>query len=232
VTQPAPAPLLSSLKGEVHDVEPDRVARSIARRSAEIRATVPHLELSAEIDMTGALVLGQQSRCSLTAILLRACASALAESPWANAAYRDGRFELYSRVNVGVTFSGEDWLVTPTVLDADGKSLAELDEELRRLKARALAGELTSPELAGTTFTFTDLGEHPGVHRYAPLVTAPHAAAVATGAVRSVPVVRDGAVAPGSVLTLTLTCDHRILFGARAAEFLERIVARVEDPQP
>jgi pyruvate dehydrogenase E2 component (dihydrolipoamide acetyltransferase) len=213
-------------------VEPDRIARSIARRSAEIRATVPHAELSSEVGADAALARARQCGCSLTAVLLHACAHALAESPWANAAYRDGRFELYSRINVGVTFFADDSLATPTVLDADGKSLAELDEELTRLRTRALAGELTPPEMAGATFTFTDLGEYPAVHRYAPLVTAPHAAAVAVGAVRSVPVVRDGAVAPGSVLTLALTCDHRILFGAGAAAFLERIVSAVEDPQP
>lgn len=232
MTQPASAPELSSLKGEVRYVEPDRGARSIARRSAEIRATVPHLELSSEVDVTAALALSEHRGCSLTAVLLRACARALAASPWANAAYRDGRFELYSRVNVGVTFAAGDSLATPTVLDADGKSLLELDDELARLRARALGGELTPPELAGTTFTFADLGEHPAVHRYTPLVTAPHAAAVAAGAVRSAPVLRDGAVAPGSLLTLALTCDHRILFGARAAMFLERIVALLKDRQP
>lgn len=232
MTQPASPPELSSLKGEVRYVEPDRVARSIARRSAEMRATVPHLELSSEVDVSAAVAMSEQRGGSLTAVLLRACARALTASPWANAAYRDGRFELYSRVNVGVTFAVEDSLAAPTVLDADGKSLAELDDELTRLRARALAGELTPPELAGTTFSFIDLGEHPAAHRYTPLVTAPHAAAVAAGAVRSVPVVRDGAVAPGSVLTLALTCDHRILFGGRAATFLERIVALIEDPRP
>jgi pyruvate dehydrogenase E2 component (dihydrolipoamide acetyltransferase) len=231
VSQSAPAPELSGLKGEVRIVEPDRVSRSIARRSAEIRATVPQLELSADADASAALTLARERDCSLTAVLVRACASALAESPSANGAYRDGHFELYSRINVGVTFHSEDALATPAVLDADRKPLAELDAELERLRARAKAGELTPPELAGTTFTFTDLGQYPAVHRYAPLVTPPQAAAVAAGAIRSTPVVRDGAVVPGSVLTLSLTCDHRILYGARAGAFLERIVTHVEDPQ-
>lgn len=232
MSQPASAPELSSLKGEVRYVEPDRIGRSIARRSAEIRATVPHLELSADIDAAAALALARERHCSLTAILLRACARALADSPFANAAYRDGRFELYSRVNVGVVFHSEGALATPALLDADTRSLAALDGELARLRARTVAGELTPPELAGTTFTFTDLGELPAVHRYAPLVTPPQAAAVAAGAVRSVPVLRDGAVVPGSVLTMSLSCDHRILFGARAAAFLGRIAALLEDPEP
>jgi pyruvate dehydrogenase E2 component (dihydrolipoamide acetyltransferase) len=228
----APSPELSSLKGEVRIVEPDRIGRSIARRSAEIRATVPQLELSADADASAAVALARERHCSLTVVLVRACASALAESPWVNAAYRDGHFELYSRVNIGVTFHGEDALATPAILDADRKPLAELHEELERLRARARTGELTPPELAGTTFTFTDLGDYPAVHRYMPLVTPPQAAAAAAGAIRGVPVVRDGAVVPGSIMTVSLTCDHRILYGERAGAFLQKIVTHVEDPQP
>jgi pyruvate dehydrogenase E2 component (dihydrolipoamide acetyltransferase) len=228
----APSPELSSLKGEVRTVEPDRIGRSVARRSAEIRATVPQLELSADVDASAALALARERDCSLTAVLVRACATALAESPWANAAYRDGHFELYSRVNVGVTFHAEDIVATPAILDADRKPLAELQRELERLRARAHAGELTPPELAGTTFTFTDIGDYPAVHRFAPLVTPPQAAALAAGATRSVPVVRDGAVVPGSIMTVSLTCDHRILYGERAGAFLQKIVTHLEDPQP
>lgn len=228
----AASPELSSLKGDVRIVEPDRIGRAIARRSAEIRATVPQLELSADLEASAALALARERGCSLTAALVRACATALAESPWANAAYRDGHFELYSRVNIGVTFHGEDALATPAILDADRKPLAELAEELERLRARARAGELTPPELAGTTFTFTDLGEYPAVHRYRPLVTPPQAAAAAAGAIRDVPVLRDGAVVPGSIMTVSLTCDHRILYGERAGAFLQKIVSHVEDPQP
>jgi pyruvate dehydrogenase E2 component (dihydrolipoamide acetyltransferase) len=213
-------------------VEPDRVGRSIARRSAEIRATVPQQELSADVDAAAAVALARERGCSVTAVLVRACADALAESPRANAAYRDGHFELYSRVNVGVTFHSEDALATPAILDADRKPLAELHDELERLRARARTGELTPPELAGTTFTFTDLGEYRAVHRYAPLVTPPQAAAVAVGAIRDAPVVRDGVVVVGSVMTVSLTCDHRILYGARAGDFLRRIVTHVEAPQP
>jgi pyruvate dehydrogenase E2 component (dihydrolipoamide acetyltransferase) len=84
--------------------------------------------------------------------------------------------------------------------------------------------------MAGTTFTFTDMSRHPGAHRYSPLTTPPQAAAVAAGAVRSAPVLRDGAVVAGEVLTLSLTCDHRILFGVRAASFLQKIIERVENP--
>ncbi|MGI8714700.1 MAG: 2-oxo acid dehydrogenase subunit E2 [Solirubrobacteraceae bacterium] len=231
MNQPASAPELSSLKGEVSHAEPDRLGRLVARRSAEVRATVPDLELSSDADAGAALVLARDRDVPLTAVLVRACALALRETPVANAAYRDGRFELYSRINVGVTIHSDGAQITPALLDADAKSLTQLAAELDQLHDRAQSGELTPPELAGTTFTFADMGPF-GVHRYSPLVTAPQAAALAAGAVRDAPLLRDGSVVAGSVLTLTLACDHRILFGAQAAAFLARVVAQVESPEP
>jgi pyruvate dehydrogenase E2 component (dihydrolipoamide acetyltransferase) len=222
----------SSLKGEVHTIEPDRAGRSIARRSAEVRATIPQLELSADVDAGAITASARDAGCSVTAALVRACAGALTESPWANAAYRDGRYELYSRVNIGLTLHTEDGFATPALLDADTKSISALDAEIERLRGRAGSGELTPPELAGTTFTFTDFSPFAAVQRYVPLITPPQAAAVTAGAVRSAPVVRDGELVAGELLTLSLTCDHRILYGARAAGFLERLVDHVENPRP
>ncbi|MFZ0042483.1 MAG: 2-oxo acid dehydrogenase subunit E2 [Solirubrobacteraceae bacterium] len=227
---PLPAPELSPLKGEITIVEPDRAQRAIARRSAETRATVPDLELGIEVDADACLELAAARGWSVTAQALQACAVALREFPLANAAYRDGRFELYSRVNIGVTIATDHGQVVPTVLDADAKSPAELDDELARLRARAHTGELTPPELAGATFTFSDLGEF-GVHRPGVLITPPQAAAVAAGAVRSLVVVRDGRVVPGHGLGLTLACDHRILYGEHAGRFLARIAESLEHPE-
>jgi pyruvate dehydrogenase E2 component (dihydrolipoamide acetyltransferase) len=229
VNQSASASELSSLKGDVRVEEPDRTQRSIARRSAEIRATVPDLELSTDIDAGPALALTEIEDCSFAAVLVWACAGALRESPWANAAYRDGRFELYSRVHIGFTIHTDGAQITPTMLDADTRSLPELTEELQRLRARARDGGLTAPELAGATFTLTDLGEF-GVHRWSPLVIPPQAASLTAGTVRTAAVVRAGTVVPGKLVTLTLACDHRILFGARAATFMDRIARRMEEP--
>lgn len=221
----------ASLKGESRVDEPDRAARAIGRRAAEIRATVPDLELGRDVDAGAALELVRSGHASLTAVLARACALGLRELPWANAAYRDGRFERYGRVNVGVTVQVRSTAqLIAAVLDADTKSLAELTEEITRLADRAQGGELTPPEQAGTTFTLSDMSAHPGAQRWSSLVIAPQAAALTAGAPFAAPVVRDGAVVPGELISLTLACDHRILFGARAAELLERIAARVIDP--
>jgi pyruvate dehydrogenase E2 component (dihydrolipoamide acetyltransferase) len=219
---PVPAPEVSALKGETRIEEPSRLGRSIARRTAETRATVPDLELGLDVNADACLELARARDCSLTAVLVRACAVALSEFPRANAAYREGRFELYSRVNVGVTVQTDDGYLTPTVLDADLKPLAQLSEELMQMRDRARAGKLTPPEFAGATFTFSDLGEY-GVHRSSALVNPSQAAALTAGSLRTMALVRDGEVVAGHMIGLTLACDHRILFGARAAGFLRRI---------
>ncbi|MGZ4172638.1 MAG: 2-oxo acid dehydrogenase subunit E2 [Solirubrobacteraceae bacterium] len=216
-----------SLKGETTIEEPDRAGRAIARRSAEIRATVPDLELSTDADAGPLLDRAEREGVSTTAVLVSACATALREFPRVNGAYRDGRYELYGRINVGVLIQTPDSQLTATILDADARSVPELDEELARLSARAHSGELTPPEQAGATFTLADLGRF-GVHRAAGLVTPSQAAVLTAGAIRGVPVVRDGTVSPGHLLTLTLTSDHRIVHGAQAAGFLGRVVELVQ----
>jgi pyruvate dehydrogenase E2 component (dihydrolipoamide acetyltransferase) len=217
-----------SAKGETTVQEPTRAQRTVARRTAEARATVPDVELGAEVDMARCLALGDEIGCSVTAMLVRASALALVEVPRANGAYRDAKFELYSRVNVGVAIDTEDSYVVPTVFDADGKPLRELAEEIRLLTHRARDGALTPPELSGATFTVWNLGTY-GVASATAVITPPQAAAIAAGAVRAGPVVRDGAIVPGETMTVTLACDHRILYGAQAARFLVRIKEMLEE---
>jgi pyruvate dehydrogenase E2 component (dihydrolipoamide acetyltransferase) len=175
--------------------------------------------------MSASVVVGQP----VSALLVRACALALREVPRANAAYRDGRYELYSRVNVGYVLLGEDAFPVPTLFDADQKSVAQLADELDGLAARARAGELTPPELSGATFTVFDLGAL-GVASGSAVIAPPQAAAVSAGAVREAPIVRDGAIVPGHVMSMTLACDHRILYGAHAATFLHAIQTLLEHP--
>jgi len=209
-------------KGETRIEEPTAAERAIARRAAEARATIPDLELRADLDMAQAMQLSDSEGCSIPAILVRACARALKAVPRANGAYRDGRFELYSRVNIGIVTADEHAYLIPTLFDADQKSLADLTEEIERLAAAARAGELSPPSYSGATFTLWDAGAL-GVPASTIVVNAPQAAALAAGAIRSAPVVRDGEIKPGHLMTITLACDHRILYGASAARFLTEI---------
>jgi pyruvate dehydrogenase E2 component (dihydrolipoyllysine-residue acetyltransferase) len=215
-------------KGEVRILEPDRLQRTIARRSAEARATVPHLELGADVDMEAAMALREREGYALTSILVRACALALREVPQANSAYRDGRYELYSRINVGVMIATGEAYTIPTVFDCDRKPIAELDEELRRLADEARAGTLAPGATSGATFTVSNPGGL-GVRSVAPVIVPPHAAALAAGRVREIPAVRDAAIVPGKSMSITLACDHRILYGSQAAQFLTRIQKQLEE---
>jgi pyruvate dehydrogenase E2 component (dihydrolipoamide acetyltransferase) len=224
-------------KGDVRVEEPTRAERSIGRRAAESRATVPGFELATVVDMSALVAARRELGAaaaepvpSLTAIVVRACALALREHPRANGAYRDGHFEFHSRVNVGVAMTAGDAFAVPTVPDADTKSALEITSELRSLADSVRAGSITSPELAGATFTLANLGVF-GVSSFAAPVLPPQAAALAVGAVRDVPVVRSGDIVVGHEMNLTLTCDHRILYGTHAAGFLAGIRTLLERPR-
>jgi pyruvate dehydrogenase E2 component (dihydrolipoamide acetyltransferase) len=218
----------AGVKGAVRVLAPQRWEQAVARRSAEARATVPDLELGTEVDAERSLAIAAEHNCGLTAILVRACALALREYPRVNSAYRDGNFELYSRINIGLVVAEDDAYTIPTVFDADGQELSRLAAEVERVTEAARAGELSSPNLSGATFTLWDLGPL-RVSRATPLVVPPQAAAVSFGAVREVPVVRDASVVTGRAMTITLCCDHRILYGRQAAEFLNRIKTLLEE---
>lgn len=218
-------------RGEIEAIEPARWQASVARRSAESRATVPDIDMSVTVEMEAALAFaGELGRGFLgpTAVYVRACALALREHPDANAGWRDGRIERFGRVNVGVVVADLGAYVIPTLFDADSKSVAQLADELAVLDRRARAGELLANELSGATFTLSDLGPL-GVESATPLIVPPAAAAISTGSVRAVPVVRNGAIVPGQMTTMTLACDHRVLYGAAAAAFLGSIKSRLEE---
>ncbi len=221
------APAAGSLKGESTVSEPNRYERSVARRSAEIRATVPDAEFTTVVAMDAACEAASAQGVPVTALVLAAAAKALRQVPRLNGAYRDGRFELYSRVNIGVTVAGEGVYVVPTMFDSDHKSVSELAAELADYRARAEADRLESSELTGATFTFSDLSAD-GVVAGAPLIVGGQAGGLSAGAVRSVPVVRDGAVVAGRELVLTLAVDHRIAQAPDAGRFLAVIRETLE----
>ncbi|HET7177785.1 MAG TPA: 2-oxo acid dehydrogenase subunit E2, partial [Solirubrobacterales bacterium] len=147
----------------------------------------------------------------------------------ANGAYRDGRFELYSRVNVGVAVAARDALVVPTVFDADRKGLRQIATESRALAQRVRDGQITPPELSGGTFTVSNLGMY-GIDSFSGVINPPQAGLLAVGAIAERPVVRDEELAAAHLMSVNLACDHRILYGAPAAEFLARVRALLEEP--
>jgi pyruvate dehydrogenase E2 component (dihydrolipoamide acetyltransferase) len=225
-------------KGDVEIQEPTRTQQLIARRMAESKATVPEFTLQADIDMEACVELRAQLKGlatderpapSYNDMVVKACAIALREFPKANGAYRDGRFELYGRVNVGVAVAAEDSLVVPTVFDADRKGLGEIARDTRALAERVRAGAVTPPELSGGTFTVSNLGMF-AISNFTAVINPPQAAILAVGAMAPRAMAHEGRVVVRNVMSVTLACDHRILYGAPAAEFLGRIRALLEQP--
>jgi pyruvate dehydrogenase E2 component (dihydrolipoamide acetyltransferase) len=236
--EPAPAPGPGGgAKGEILVQELTRAQQVVARRMAESRATVPSFTLQAEIDMEACVALraelGTVTRegpvPSFNDMIIRACAVALREQPRANGAYRDGHFELPARVNVGLAVAGDDTLVVPVVADADLKSLSTIAAETRALARRVREGTITPPELSGGTFTVSNLGMF-GVSSFEAVINPPQAAIIAVGEVARRPAVIDGQVVARQRMTVTLACDHRILYGADAARFVGRVRELLERP--
>jgi pyruvate dehydrogenase E2 component (dihydrolipoamide acetyltransferase) len=235
---PVTGPAVETAKGEVRYEELSKLQSTIARRMAESKATAPHFYLSIEVDMSRAVearalikaaVAEGDAVPSFNDMVVKACALALREHPRANGAYRDGRFELYSRVNVGIAVAGQDALVVPTVFDADRKGLRQIATESRTLAQRVRDGQITPPELSGATFTVSNLGMY-GIDSFSAVINPPQAAILAVGAIVERPVVRDGQIATAHLMSATLACDHRILYGADGAEFLARVRALLEEP--
>src|SRR5262249_47862211 len=225
-------------KGQTSYQEPTRLQQVVARRMAESKATAPHFYLQTEIDMSAAVEARSRIKAmsaegevvpSFNDMVVKACALALRAFPPANGAYKDGRFELYSRVNVGVAVAAQDALVVPTVFDADRKGLREIAADVRALAGKVRDGSITPPELSGGTFTVSSLGMY-GVSTFTAVINSPQAAILAAGAITEKPVVRDGEITTAHLLGVTLACDHRILYGAPAAEFLARVRALLEEP--
>jgi len=228
----------TSGRGAVTTTEPTRTQALIARRMAESRATVPSFTLQISVDMTTATTLRAEAKATaaegqavptINDIVVKASALALREQPQANGAWRDGKFEHYSRINIGVAVAGPGTLVAATVFDADAKTLAEIATETGALAERVRSGTITPPQTSGGTFTVSNLGMF-GVRSFEAVINTPQAAILAVGAVEQRAAVHEGEVEARMLMELTLACDHRILYGADGAKLLARIKALLEAP--
>jgi pyruvate dehydrogenase E2 component (dihydrolipoamide acetyltransferase) len=237
---PERAPEPATAKGEVQVIELTRLQGTVARRMAESKATVPHFYLEMEIDMTEAVALRARLKeiaeegqpvPTFNDMVVKACARALREFPRANGSYRDGRVELYSRVNVGVAVAAQDALVVPTIFDADTRSLGDIAARSRELAEKVRDGKITPPELSGGTFTVSNLGMF-GITNFSAVINPPQAALLAVGAVEPKPVAdrTTRRVLVRDMMGVTLACDHRILYGADGAKFLGRVRQLLEQP--
>ena len=230
-------PSAMSRRGEVTVIEPTPTQATIARRMAHAAATVPVFTVSTDADVSQIVAQrkiarqgGEGQAPSLNDFVVKAAALALRDFPRFNASWVDEHVELYSRVNVGVAVATEDALLVPVIAEPDRRTLAEIAAETRRLVEAARARTLRPEELQDATFTVSNLGMF-GVRAFTAIVDVPQAAILAVGGVRREPA-EDGAggVAFRDVLTLTLSCDHRVVYGADGARFLSRLRELLEQP--
>ena len=214
-------------KGEVTVEELGRGRQLVARRVAESRATIPDHSVTVAIDMEACTAL--LAVATYDDMVLKASSLALREHPRVNGSYRDGHYELHERVNVGFVVHARDALLVPTIFDADAKPLAQIAAERAALAERVRNAAITPPELSGGTFTVSSLGAF-AVRRFTTVITPGQAAALAVGAVEQRVVVVGGEAQVRHQLEATLACDHRILYAADAARFLERVKELLEEP--
>ena len=211
--------------------------RVTAQRMAEAKRSAPHFYLEVECAVDRLLALRDDASPSdgtdaptINDVVVRAAALALREVPLANSAWIGDALRVYDRVDLAVAVTTPAGLVTPVVREADTKTLAGIAAELRRLAAAARAGRLQPADYQGGTCTISNLGMY-GVSSLYAILNPPQSCILGVGAIMECPVVRDGEITAGSMMTVTLSADHRAIDGATGAELLRALKTLLEDPQ-
>ena len=234
-----PAPV-AHVAGGVTKLPNSTMRRTIARRLTEAKQTIPHFYLTIDIEIDALLKLrgdlnkrapeGEGAfKLSVNDFIIKASAVALRRMPLVNASYTEEAIILYDDVDVSIAVAIPDGLITPIVRQADRKSLAVISNEMKELAGRAKAGKLKLDEFQGGGFSISNLGMY-GIREFSAVINPPQGAILAVGAGEPRAVVRDGALAVATVMTCTLSCDHRVVDGALGAEFLALFKTLMEDP--
>src|SRR5690242_7135058 len=221
---------------EVRELTP--MLKAVARRMAEAKATVPHFYVSSEIDMTRALELRAElnaaladsgEKVSVNDLIVRACAQALVQHPQAHRSYVDGHHVYHAHVHVGIAVALDDGLIVPVLRDADTKGVRQLAAETRDLVTRARDGKLRQSEIEGGTFTVSNMGML-DVAAFSAIINPPESTILAVSSTVERAVVRDGAIVPRKIMSVTLSCDHRACSGADGARLLQTVKRHLEAP--
>lgn len=212
-----------------------QMRKVIAKRLAESKFGAPHFYLTMSIDMDSAMVARSkmnefaQVKISFNDIVLKAVAIALKQHPAVNSSWLGDKIRYNEHVNIGVAVAVEDGLLVPVVRFADGKTLSHISAEVKDFAQRAKAKKLQPSDWEGSTFTISNLGMF-GIDEFTAIINPPDACILAVGGIQSVPVVKNGAVVPGNIMKVTLSCDHRVVDGASGAAFLQTLKSLLEEP--
>jgi len=217
------------------DTPVSQMRKVIAKRLSESKFSAPHFYITMDIDMDNAIAArktmnaGGDVKISFNDLVVKSCALALKKHPAINSAWLGDSIRQNDHVHIGVAVAIEDGLLVPVLRHADQMPLSSISANVKDLAGRAKDKKLQPSDWEGNTFTISNLGMF-GVEEFTAIVNPPDAAILAVGGIKQVPVVREGAVVPGNVMKVTLSCDHRVIDGASGAAFLQSVKGFLENP--
>jgi len=230
-----PAAVPAAAEGTYTDTPVSQMRKVIARRLSESLFTAPHFYLTMEIVMDKAMEtrvkLNELSpvKLSFNDMVIKACAVALRQHPVINSSWLGDKIRQNKQVNIGVAVAVDEGLLVPVIRNADGKGMSQIATEVKDLAGKAKSKKLQPSEWEGSTFTISNLGMF-GIDEFTAIINPPDACILAVGGIKQTAVVKDGALAIGNVMKVTLSCDHRVVDGATGAAFLQTVKALLEDP--
>ncbi len=219
----------------VTEIPNSQMRKTIAKRLTESKFSAPHYYLGVEFNMDNAIAFRNQYnsvpdvKISFNDIVVKAVSLALKIHPQVNAKWEDHQITHFHHVHIGVAVAVEDGLVVPVVKFADEQTLPQIGMVVRGYALRARDKKLNPEEMAGSTFTISNLGMF-GIHEFTSIINQPNGAILSVGTIVEKPVVKDGEIVVGNTMKLTLACDHRVVDGATGAKFLQTLREFIENP--
>lgn len=246
VSAPAPQPVVAApatpppppagVEGEAYEeVKVSNMRKVIARRLGESKYSAPHFYLTMAINMDNAMTVRKQlnaispSKISFNDLVVKAASLALRQHPAINASWLGDAIRYNKVYNVGVAVAVDEGLVVPVIRNADMKSLSQISAEVKDKAKKAMDRKLPMEDMQGNTFSISNLGMF-GIEEFTAIINPPDSCILAVGGINQVPVVKDGEIAVGNIMKVTLSCDHRVVDGASGAAFLNTLKGLLEDP--
>lgn len=235
-TQPQ-SPLPSNVAADVFygDAPVSQMRKTIAKRLGESKFSAPHFYLTVEINMDNAVssrnAINENggTKISFNDLVIKACAVALRKHPAINSSWYGDKITYHKQINIGVAVAVEDGLLVPVINNADTKSLSYLNTEVKELATKAKGKKLTPQEMQGNTFTISNLGMF-DIEEFTAIINPPDACILAVGSIIKKPIVKNDQIVIGNMMKVTLSCDHRVVDGAKGAQFLQTLKAMLENP--
>ncbi len=233
---PEVVPFHFSGSGDNYEDQPvSQMRKVIARRLGESKFSAPHFYLTVEINMENVVTLRKRvnevapTKISFNDFVIKAVAVSLRQHPAVNSSWLGDKIRYNKDVNIGVAVAVDEGLMVPVVRFADMKTLSQINTEVKSLAGKAKSRKISTEEMQGNTFTISNLGMF-GIEEFTAIINPPDACILAVGGIIDKPIVKDGAVVPGKMMKVTLSCDHRVVDGATGAQFLQTLKATLEDP--